>query len=501
MTVELLVGVLAGLALGALIGWLAWSRPAAQAQTGFARERQEHERALTAAQEALTAAQRALEEERGAHARTREIGAGHSREHAVAVNRVESAEQRIQALDAQCRRLEEKIATLEPYRVELAELQSTLRERDEAHAQRARELEERFATLASAALERSQQALVASAAETLKLHRAEAEGGLQKNREALGKLIEPMRDTLSRYERQLREIETARHTAYGAITNAIDEVKAGQKLVADEAQRIVHSLRNAPKVRGRWGEHQLRRVLEMAGLSPHCDFAEEVSRESADGRLRPDVVINLPNDRVLVVDAKCSLNAYQDAVGAETDEERRTHMLAHAKALRAHVESLGRKSYAQQFEDTLDFVIMFVPGENFLAAALEVDQDLFDVAFERRVLLASPTNLIAIARTVAMVWQQERAADDARRIAALGKELYDRLATLGEHVARLGKSLDQATGHYNRLVGSLESQVMTSAQRFRDLAIDPPKKPIEPLVPVTTEPRVLTKLDPGAASR
>ncbi len=501
MTVELLAGLLAGFGLGALIGWLAWSRPAAQAQAGFARERQEHERALAMAQDALAATQRALEEERGAHAHTRQTGAGLSRDHAVAINRVEAAEREIQTLNDQCRRLEQKIAKLEPYPVELAELQSTLRARDEAYEQRKQELEERFTALASAALERSQQALVASAAETLKLHRAEAEGGLEKNREALGKLIAPMRETLTRYEQQLREIETARHTAYGAITNAIDGVKAGQKLVADEAQRIVHSLRNAPKVRGRWGEHQLRRVLEMAGLSRHCDFAEEVSRESADGRLRPDVVINLPNDRVLVVDAKCSLNAYQDAVGAETDEERHAYMRAHAKALRTHVESLGRKSYAQQFEDTLDFVIMFVPGENFLAAALEVDQDLFDLAFERRVLLASPTNLIAIARTVAMVWQQERAADDARQIAALGKELYDRLATLGEHVGRLGKSLDQATGHYNRMVGSLESQVMTSAQRFRDLAIDPPKKPIEPLTPVTTEPRVLTKLDPGAASR
>ena len=228
------------------------------------------------------------------------------------------------------------------------------------------------------------------------------------------------------------------------------------------------------------------------------DCAEEVSVDGEDGRLRPDAIIRLPGDRCLVIDAKCSLNSYQDAVDAPDEEARMAHLLAHAKALRGHVDMLGRKSYTEQFDDTLDFVIMFVPGENFLAAALEVDQELFETAFGKRVLLASPTNLIAIARTVAMVWQQEKAADDARKIAALGKELYDRLATMGEHVARVGKGLTGATQAYNSFVGSLESQVMTSAQRFRDLAIDTPKKAIEEMPRAATDVRSLAKLSPPA---
>ncbi|MEM8827153.1 MAG: DNA recombination protein RmuC, partial [Pseudomonadota bacterium] len=308
----------------------------------------------------------------------------------------------------------------------------------------------------------------------------------------------PMRETLVKYQDRLKEVEDKRANMFGAINAAIGDVKAGQLRVTEEAQRIVHSLRNAPKARGRWGEHQLRRVLEMAGLSQHCDFAEEVHVENEDGARRPDVVVNLPGERVLVIDAKCSLVAYQDAVGAESEEERLAHMLVHAKALKTHVNMLSSKDYLGQFDDTLDFVIMFVPGENFLSAALEVDQGLFEHAFEKRVLLASPTNLIAIARTVAMVWQQEKAAENVREIAALGKELYERLATMGEHVARVGKNLDQATGAYNKMVGSLESQVLTSARRFRDLEIDPPKKEIDALDMAVTEPRQLTKLDPDA---
>ncbi|MGB3721821.1 MAG: DNA recombination protein RmuC [Pacificimonas sp.] len=474
MESQTLIAVIAALAIGAglgvLIGWFVWGQ----------------------SRNALAGALAAVEAERDTLRAEKEAGAD-----ALATARSEKA---LAARDAETarERLEEIRPELERLRqVELAheQLKSSRDEREKAFAEREADIDTRFATLADAALGKSTEAFLKRAEETLVRHREQAGQGLEKNREELGKLILPMRETLTKYEAQLKEIEEKRAGAYGAITNAIADVKLGQERVSQEAQRIVGALRNAPKARGRWGEHQLRRVLEMAGLSKHCDFAEEVHRGVEDGpNVRPDAVINLPNDRVLVIDAKVSLNSYQDAASAETDEERQVHLIAHAKAMRNHVDGLGRKSYTQQFDDTLDFVIMFVPGENFLAAALETDQDLFETAFAKKVLLASPTNLIAIAKTVAMVWQQENAAEDAREIAAIGKELYDRLATMGEHVARLGRNLDLASGAYNKMVGNLESQVMTSAHRLREKAIDAPKKTVDALPTIDTETRALTKL-------
>lgn len=382
--------------------------------------------------------------------------------------------------------------------IEHASFKAAAEERDRQHAEKLAALESHFASLAQQVLDRSQSVFVERAEETLKRHREAAEQDLGKNRAALGELLGPVRETLTKYEAQLKEIEEKRASAYGAITNAIADVRMGQERVQSEAAKLVNALRNAPKARGRWGEHQLRRVLEMAGLSPHVDFAEEVSVNADDGRLRPDAIVRLPGDRVLVIDAKCSLNSYQDAVAADDDEARKAHMLAHAKALRTHVEVLGRKSYADQFDDTIDFVIMFVPGENFLAAALEVDDTLFDAAFDRKVILASPTNLIAIARTVAMVWQQEKAAEDARQIAALGKELYDRIAVMSGHIARLGKNLGTAATAYNDFVGSLDRNVLTTAQRLRELAIETPSKTIDDLPPLAVDPRQSVKLPPPA---
>lgn len=460
-TAHLLVG-LAALALGLILGWLLWARELAGMRTE--RDSLRTEREALADALALARTDKSLAEQRAAE---------------------------IEPLRAE-------IAELRKDGLLLAELRSRAEERERAFAEREADLNKRFEDLAGAALTKSHEAFVKLADETLKHHREAAGAGLEKNRAEMDKLIAPMRDTLTKYEQKLGEIETARATAYGAIQNAIAEVRTGQDRVSGEAAKLVNALRNAPKARGRWGEHQLRRVLEMAGLSPHVDFSEEVSVEGDEGRQRPDAVIRLPGNRVLVIDAKCSLNSYQDALDAPDEDARRAHLLAHAKALRVHVDTLGRKSYAEQFGDTLDFVIMFVPGENFLAAALEADQDLFETAFAKRVLLASPTNLIAIARTVALVWQQERATADAQQIAELGKQLYDRLATMGEHVARMGKALESANGAYNKMVGSLESQVMTSAHRLRDLAIASPAKTIEDLPRVAAEPRALTKLVPPA---
>ncbi len=310
--------------------------------------------------------------------------------------------------------------------------------------------------------------------------------------QALKSLLQPVNERLQRYEETVAKVEKDRTEAYGNLQGLMESMRVGQESVRAEAAKLGNSLRNAPKARGRWGEQQLRNVLETCGLSEHADFQTEVSRDGSDGRLRPDVIIRVPGGRNLVIDAKVSLNAYQDAFEALEDPVRQAALAAHAAAMKAHVNALGQKAYQDQFDDTPDYVIMFVPGEHFLSAALEQDADLWDFAFARRVLLATPTNLIAIARTVSAVWKQEKMAGQAREIAELGKELYARLSTMGGHVGRMGKNLDTAVSAYNALVGSLESQVLTQAKRFEELSIDTGGKAIEalPIVEQTTRPLV-----------
>lgn len=310
--------------------------------------------------------------------------------------------------------------------------------------------------------------------------------------QALKSLLQPVNERLLRYEESIAKVEKDRSEAYGNLQGLMESMRAGQESVRAEAAKLGNSLRNAPKARGRWGEQQLRNVLETCGLSEHADFQTEVSIEGGDGRLRPDVIIRVPGGRSLVIDAKVSLNAYQDAFEAGEEANRVSALTAHAAAMKAHVNTLGQKAYQDQFRDTPDYVIMFVPGEHFLSAALEQDPDLWDFAFAKRVLMATPTNLIAIARTVSAVWQQEKVVGQAREIAELGKELYARLSTMGGHVGRMGKNLDTAVSAYNALVGSLESQVLTQAKRFEDLNIDTGGKAIEalPIVEQTTRPLV-----------
>ena len=306
----------------------------------------------------------------------------------------------------------------------------------------------------------------------------------EKSEAQLKQLLHPVNETIQRYDQKISQIEQQRTEAYGILRGEIESMKSGQEAVRAEAQRLVDSLRHAPKARGRWGEQQLRNVLETCGLSEHVDFRTEVSVEGEDGRLRPDAIVRIPGGRALVIDAKVSLNAYQDAYGAEGEEERKRLLSAHAAAMRAHVETLGRKSYADQFDEAPDYVIMFVPGEHFLSAALEHDPQLWDHAFGKRVLLATPTNLIAIARTVAAVWRQEKMADEAKRIGALGKELYERLAGAAASLKKLGNRLTGAVSDYNSFVGSFEGRVLVTGRKLRDLNIETGGKELEALEPV-----------------
>ena len=368
---------------------------------------------------------------------------------------------------------------------DLAGLKATLAERDAAHQRQLAQLREQFDALATKALDAAQAKL---------LERAEARFTEQANpsQASLKQLLQPVTDTLTRYETEIKKIETAREQAYGGLQETVKLVREGQESVRLEAAKLVNALRASPKARGRWGEQQLKNVLEMAGLSEHADFQTEVSVNVEDGRLRPDVIVRLPGGRQLVIDAKCSMNAYLDACEATDEVARGSHLAAHARALRVHADGLGRKAYWDQFAGAADYVIMFIPGEQFLSGALEADAGLWEYAFERKVLIATPTNLVAIARTVAVVWRQEQMSTDARRIGELASELYKRLTVMGGHLEKLGGNLDKAVRSYNGFVGSLETSVFPQGRKLLELKVEPgPTRlpELDPLEVSVREPR------------
>jgi DNA recombination protein RmuC len=347
------------------------------------------------------------------------------------------------------------------------------RELAEARAEVAvgqRTLDERLAaTIATI----STKALDANSARFLELAEARLSGH-----------VRPLKDSLDRMDQQIRGVEQVRHEAYGKLTESVGRLRTEHERLRAETGNLVTALR-APHVRGRWGEIQLRRVIEMAGMVEHCDFTEQQTTTDEDGRqLRPDVVVNLPGGKQIVIDSKVPLVAYLDAFreGA-TEDERVAKLVDHARHVREHIHRLGQKAYWRQLPATPEFVVMFLPDETFLRAALEQDSSLVELAVSNNVIPASPTNLIGLLRAVHYGWQQETIAESAREVSELGRELYKRLATMGAHFSRLGKSLDGAVKSYNETVGSLERQVLPQARRFEQKGITgieaPELQPIE----------------------
>ena len=395
------------------------------------------------------------------------------------------AKQTVQSLRAQ---LDEVIRERDANRdaaTRLAALEASQVERDRGFELRIQELVEAKEGLSAQFAEISNK-LLAEAQETF-LKRADQR--FRQSEESAGQnlksLLQPVHDRLERYETTVQKVEAERRDAFGLLTGQIEAMRTGTERVSAEAAKLVNALRNAPKARGRWGEQQLKNVLETCGLSEHCDFATEVSvADGEGGKLRPDVVVRVPGGQSLVIDAKVSLNEYQDAFGAVDEAVRDTHLTAHASAIRAHVNTLGAKAYWSQFDDAPDYVVMFIPGEHFLTAALEQDPSLWDYAFDKKVLLATPTNLIAIARTVAAVWRQERLAKEARQIGELGKELYDRLAKALGDLRVVGSGLNTAVKNFNAFASSLESRALVSARKLKDLNIEPGAREIEAIPPV-----------------
>ncbi|MBB6122740.1 DNA recombination protein RmuC [Sphingobium subterraneum] len=381
-------------------------------------------------------------------------------------------------------RLDQATAEREGALRELAALRSDIQARTESFEAQLRtltdakeQLSAQFSEIGGKLLGQAQQAFLERADQRFSQAHEKSEAQLRT-------LLQPVNETIRQYDQKISQIEQQRTEAYGNLTGLIDSMRIGQEAVRSEAQRIVTTLRGASKVRGNWGEQQLRTVLENCGLSEHADFRTEVSVEGEEGRLRPDVIIKVPGGRALVIDAKVSLNAYQDAFSAETDELKQAHLRRHALSMKTHVEQLGRKEYHRQFEDAPEYVIMFVPGEHFLSAALDEDPNLWEYAFAKRVLLATPTNLIAIARTVEAVWRQEKMAEEAKRIGHLGKELYERLAVAAGALKKLGNRLNGAVSDYNAFTSSFESRVLVTGRKFRDLNIETGGREIETSEPI-----------------
>jgi DNA recombination protein RmuC len=326
----------------------------------------------------------------------------------------------------------------------------------------------RLATAAATAGERAR----AAEARAALIERAASEksalaDGQLSQRFEVEALVGPMRETLARVEQQLRESDMARTRSHAELAQQVEFTRRGAEQLREQTRALVTALRR-PEARGRWGELQLRRVVELAGMAVHCDFDEQVITDSG---LRPDMMVRLAGGKNIVVDSKVSLAAYLEAAEATDDSVREARLDAHARHLRSHVDQLGAKAYWSSLPETPEFVILFIPGEAFLAPALERDPGLLEHALARRVHIATPTTLVSMLRTAQYAWQQEALSENARAVFELGREVYDRLSGLGRHVERLGRSLTSAVGAYNQAVGSLESRVLVSARRLAELGI------------------------------
>lgn len=382
----------------------------------------------------------------------------------------------------------DKTSTLE---TEVAASAARLAERERSLKEMRERLDTEFKAAASHMLEGAHKAFLQRADETFLRHRESADADGERRRKALDDLLKPVSDTLVRYEKGLAEMRAEQHKSRGELQGQIGALAQSTHAVREEAQKLATALRAGPKTRGRWGEEQLRNVVEIAGMNPYVDFEEQVSHNDGDRRKQPDMVVRLPGGRVVAVDSKVSLSAYLDAVEAETEEARTQHLSRHADDLWAHVKALSAKDYAASLRDALDYVVMFVPGENYFSAALEARPQLYQDAFDRKILIATPTILIAMLKSAALNWRQEKMTENAQAVAAMAKELYDSLRVMGGNMAGLGKALESAVKKYNSTVGGLEQRVMPRARKFAEYELPGVDSEIDPLSPIEAGPREL----------
>jgi len=330
------------------------------------------------------------------------------------------------------------------------------------------EMTDTFNALSSAALKSSSEDFLRLATERLGAVVNETKGRLGEHKSALDAMIKPLNEMLKRYEEQVKGMEERRHRDHGSLVEQLRALSSTHENLKKETGNLVAALRK-PHVRGRWGEMQLRRVAEVSGMSAHCDFTEQLSVVTEDGRLRPDMVVHLPNGRSIVVDSKVPLEAFLDAATAKSDEERRTHMERHVKHVRNHMNKLAGKEYWSQFETSPDLVVLFMPGESFFSAALEADASIMEDAMQKKVMVATPTTFIALLHAIAYGWRQDSITKNAQQVSELGKELYERMYTLVKHFNTLGASINRVNEDYNRVIGSMERRVFSSVRKFREL--------------------------------
>ncbi len=414
--------------------------------------------------------------------------------HAGANARLSLIEKELAAEKSTLARLQQAHSDLIAARARLESLleseRKTSNEKIELVARAGDDLQNAFKALAAEALKSNNSSFLLIAQETLKRFQSEARGDLEAREKAVADLVGPVRDSLNKVDAQIQQMEVARGDAYGELRAQVQSLITTQKELQSQTGNLVRALRT-PNVRGRWGEIQLRRVVEIAGMLSYCDFAEQETITTENGRLRPDLVVKLPGGKNVVVDAKTPLQAFLDAFETNDEDARRACLANHARQVRDHMKILSGKNYWEQFESTPEFVVMFLPGETFFSAALEQDPGLIEHGVLNKVIPASPTTLIALLKAINYGWNQEKLARNAQQISALGKELHERLRLLAGHIAAVGSGLDRAVESYNKAVGSLESRVLVSARKFAELGASVADD-IPELEPIETTARALS---------